>query len=160
MTLVFLAGGLHYVTLGLPGVVYGSTYDRYFFRHAVPEIEAAHRMLAEETGEQPWIVGTSKWAIPAALAFYGPEHWRGRLGARNFFGEDASMWEAWADPERAIGAPVLIVGRRAKDLKRPRVVERMEGLGPIEVRTLERDGVALRKLYYRTARRYLGPSGS
>jgi hypothetical protein len=68
------------------------------------------------------------------------------------------MWEVWADPAQAIGAPVLIVGRRAVDLERARVVERMEGLGPVEVPALERDGVMLRELHYRTASRYLGPA--
>ncbi len=67
------------------------------------------------------------------------------------------MREAWEDPNDATGRPIVLVSRRRTELERKSVVDRLEGLGPIQERTIERDGIALRPLYFRTAQRYRGP---
>ena len=51
----------------------------------------------------------------------------------------------------------MLVFRRRKELERKSVVDRLEGLGPIQEHTIERDGVVLHPLYFRTAQRYRGP---
>ena len=91
------------------------------------------------------------------LTSYGPPAWQDDVGSRHFFGNTASMWEAWEDPNDATGRPIVLVSRRRKELERKSVVDRLEGLGPIQEHTIERDGVALCALYFRTAQRYRGP---
>lgn len=155
--LLFYGLGLHYIALGLPGVPYGKPFDRYFWSYAVPEVEAVRAELARETGADPVVASTTKWSIAASLNFYGPPAWRDRVGSRNLFGKQASMWDTWNPVDDEIGRPMVLVGREELDLKRRKVVTTLEGMGPIERVTLERDGVPLRTLYYRVADRYDGP---
>ena len=66
--LLFYAAGLHYVVLGLPGMGYGSTFDRYFWASTIPTLVRAEAELERETGESPFIAGTSKWSIASILS--------------------------------------------------------------------------------------------
>lgn len=143
--------------LGLPGVPYGSPFTRYFWKGAVPILEQEVERFAAETGQRPMLVGTATWSITAMLTYYGPPAWEDDVGLRHFFGNTASMREAWEDPNDATGRPIVLVSRRRTKLERKSVVDRLEGLGPIQERTIERDGIALRPLYFRTAQRYRGP---
>jgi hypothetical protein len=67
------------------------------------------------------------------------------------------MWDTWNPVDDEVGRPMLLVGRDEDDLEKRGVVATLEGMGPIERVTLERDGVPLRTLYYRVAQRYKGP---
>ena len=155
--LLFYGLGLHYVVLGLPGIPYGSAFDRYFWRESIPEIQRTLARLRAETGREPALGTTSKWSIAAVLSFYGPPEWQDTVGSRHYFGKQASMWNQWNPVTPAIGRPLLLVGRNDADLQEKPVLATLEGVGPIHAVPLERDGVRLRKLHYRTAQRYLGP---
>ncbi len=157
LLLVFYGLGLQYVVTGFPGVPYGSFFDRYFWKEAVPEIQRGLAQLARETGEDPVLGANSKWSVAASLSFYGPPEWQDEILSRHLFGEQASMWSFWNPVEPAVGRPLFLLGRNSWDLMEDNALQTLEDPGPIQEVTLYRDGVPLRNLYYRTTRRYKGP---
>lgn len=148
---------LQHVVIGLPGVPYGRPFDRYFWKQAVPEVERQLERLARETGREPALGSSTKWSIAASLGFYGPPAWQHGILSRHLFGEQASMWSSWNPVAPAVGRPLLLIGRDVEDLSERHVLATLEGAGPVEIVTLHRDGVPLRSLYFRQAKRYRGP---
>lgn len=157
LLLLFYGLGLQHVVLGLPGVPYGRLFDRYFWKEAVPVVERELARLGRTTGETPVLGSNTKWSIAASLSFYGPPEWQSVILSRHLFGEQASMWSFWNPVDPAIGRPLLLLGRDVEDLTEPHVISTLEEAGPVEIATLARDGVPLRRLYFRTAGRYTGP---
>ncbi|HEY3785071.1 MAG TPA: glycosyltransferase family 39 protein [Steroidobacteraceae bacterium] len=153
--LVLYAAGLHYLVLGLPGLVYSRHVElvpvvwRDFARQVVEEAGA----IRQQTGIEPLVVGMDRYMIASELAFYGQD---GRASvsetsSRHLFGLDGLMYEQWFPTERQRGRNLLLVGWSPEDLSGPRIESRVARLGPLQEGTLQRAGIFVRHYYYRAA---------
>lgn len=143
---------LHYFTLGLPGVRttdFGTGYLGW--PELAQELATMERELAAETGQEPILAGTSKWAAAAALAFHHPDRRHDHITAQNLIGMSGSMWEFWFDRDTDPTRPVILFHTRSKLINEEWLEGAVIGLGPLQSRQVKRDGAVIQTLYYRIA---------
>lgn len=158
-TVLAYAGLLHYLVLGLPGVPYPRAAQHYFWREAAAQVDQVAAELRRQTGQQPVVVGMSKWSIASALAFYTGDG-DVQIRSRNLFNDSAAMFELWYPSLAPLARPLLLVGMDRKTLARNRDGDDLglylENPGPIQEVPIRRDGKLLRQLHYRVADGYRG----
>jgi dolichol-phosphate mannosyltransferase len=159
VTLLLIYGaGLHYLTLGLPGLGYGRHIElvpvgwRDLSRRIL-EIAAGVR---RDTGVDPLIVGMDRYAIASELAFYGAEQTKSAVATSSvhLFGGNGLMYERWTPLQAQVGRTLLLVAWDPVDLTGDAVESRAERWGPVEDEVLTRDGQLVRHYYYRVAYNY------
>ena len=156
--LLIYGAGLHYLTLGLPGLGYG----RHIELVPVGWRELSGRVLQiaagvrRETGVDPLIVGMDRYAIASELAFYGGEQTQSPVATSSvhLFGGIGLMYERWTPPQAQVGRTLLLVAWDPRDLAGNAVESRAERLGPVEDEVLIHDGQVVRHYYYRVAYNY------
>lgn len=160
--LFLYAFALHYVVLGIPGIPYVGFSEHYFWREATHEVEQIVEAVQHQTGQKPIVVGMSRWSVATSLAFYNKSE-RGQpmdIRSRNLFGDKAAMYDFWYPSEPPTNRPIVLVGMIPKELERNRQDNEISPMlvqpGPIQERTILRDGKPLRKIYYRIAQGYRG----
>jgi dolichol-phosphate mannosyltransferase len=151
---------LHYVVLGIPGIPYCVLSEHYFWREATKEIEQVVAEVRQGTGQEPIVVGMSKWSIASSLAFYNRSGKPMEIRSRNLFGDSGAMYDFWYPSEPPTSRPIILVGMRSHELARTRRIPDIDRMlvqpGPIREQVAMRDGKPLRRVYYRIARGYLG----
>ncbi|MGC1521239.1 MAG: glycosyltransferase family 39 protein, partial [Steroidobacteraceae bacterium] len=153
-TLLICAAGLHYLTLGLPGVGYGKHTELIpvGWRELSLRISAAAARVRAETGGEPLLVGMDRYAIASELAFYAdPPR---ETSSAHLFGGVGLMYERWTPPELQEGRTLLLVAWDARDLTGGAVLSHAERWGPIEDEVLSRGGHVIRHYYHRVAYNY------
>ncbi|TVS13442.1 MAG: glycosyltransferase [Wenzhouxiangella sp.] len=143
---------LHYFTLGLPGVRttdFGTGYLGW--PELAQELAEMEQALAAETGQQPILAGTSKWANAAALAFHHPDGHHDNITAQNLIGMSGSMWEFWFDRDTDPTRPVILFNTSSKLIDEEWLEQAVIGLGPLRSRQVKRDGEVIQTLWYRIA---------
>jgi dolichol-phosphate mannosyltransferase len=156
MLLIFGAG-LHYLVLGLPGLGYGKHNEllpvgwRDFSRRI--ETTAA---IVRAAGVDPLIVGMDRYATASELAFYGVERTRSPIetSSAHLFGGIGLMYERWTPPGLQEGRTLLLIAWDPRELEGSAVESHVERLGPVEQGELSRDGVPVRRYFYRLAYNY------
>ena len=163
VTMSFYAFALHYAVLGVPGAPYPSFTKHYFWREATSEIEQIAKNVRENTGQEPIIVGMSRWSIASSLSFYNRNENRMDIYSQNLFvglyGANPSMHDLWYPPPIPSTRPVILVGMDNESLECAREKDLDPMLyhpGAIEYFEIMRDGKPLRRVYYRIAEGYLG----
>ncbi|TVQ38325.1 MAG: glycosyltransferase [Wenzhouxiangella sp.] len=153
LVLVILYGMLlHYFTLGLPGLRTADFDSGYLgWQETAQAVAQIEQEVAERTGRDPIVAGTSKWAVSAALAFHHPEGRHDHITAQNIIGMSGSMWEFWFDEDTDPGRPVILVNYSSKLIDEDWLELALIGLGPLEQARIMRDGEVIRTLYYRIA---------
>jgi dolichol-phosphate mannosyltransferase len=150
---------LHYVVLGIPGIPYKFLSEHYFWREATSEIEQVVAEVRQRTGQEPIVVGMSKWSVAAALSFYNRREPM-EIRSRNLFGDTAAMYDFWYPSEPPTSRPIILVGMRKHEVARTRRIHDIDRMlvqpGPIREQVATRDGNPLRRVYYRIAQGYLG----
>ena len=165
ITCIFLyAFVLHYVVVGIPGVPYYLFTEHYFWRETAAEIRQISEEVKNQTGEEPIIVGMSKWSVASALYFYTYD---GNapldIRSRNMFSVSGAMYDFWFPSQGPTDRPIIQVGMKRHHLEKvPPItqgieVERMlDHPGAIESRVIERYGIPLRLVYYRISQGFKG----
>ncbi|HEX8873216.1 MAG TPA: glycosyltransferase family 39 protein [Nitrosospira sp.] len=154
---------LHYLVLGIPGIPYQGVYEgfpeHYFWREATQGIEEVADEVRKQTGQEPIVVGMSKWSIAAVLTFYN----RGKpmeIRSRNMFGDSGAMYDFWYPSEPPTTRPIILVGMWPENLERTRynndIGKMLVDPGPVQDREIVHNGKPLRQVYYRIAHGYLG----
>jgi dolichol-phosphate mannosyltransferase len=160
VTMFLYAFALHYAVLGVPGAPYPSFTKHYFWREATSEIEQVVQEVRESTGQEPIIIGMSRWSVASALSFYNRSENRMEIYSRNLFGDESSMYDLWAPAPGPTTRPVILVGMSYKHLERSRAGRDLDPMldhpGPIQYREVIRDQKPIRRIYYRIAEGYLG----
>ncbi len=161
--LLSYALALHYVTLGIPGIPYPAVMQHYFWKETTAEIEHIVDEVRRQTGQEPLVVGMSKWSVASAVAFYNhPAEAPFEIQSRNLFNDSAAMYEFWYPSTEPMQRPIILVGMKPKHLEQDRegrdIAEMLDQAGPIQQKIILRDGKPLRFLYYRIAQGYLGSS--
>ena len=150
LSLVAFGFGLHYISIGLPGVHWQPNRLGYM---GWPELaRAVHTLetgIEAETGKRPVIAGMAKWGIPAALAFHDVDGRRDNITARNLVGMSGSQWERWFDPDTDPTRPVLLVSHESKLIDEDWLEAALIGLGPLKTTTVYRDDMPIQTLHYR-----------
>lgn len=161
---LFLYGfAMHFLVLGIPGIPYqaiGQGFpEHYFWREAATDIEQIVEEVRQETGQEPIVVGMSKWSVASVLTFYN----RGRpmeIRSRNMFGDSGAMYDFWYPSEPPTARPIILVGMEADSLERTRQNRDIGAMlvdpGPVKDLAIVQDGKPLRNVYYRIAHGYVG----
>jgi len=142
--------GLHYVSIGLPGVQWQPNRLGYM---GWPELaEAVHRIesrIEADTGRRPVVAGMAKWGIAAALTFHDVDGRVENITARNLVGMSGSQWERWFDLDTDPNRPVLLVSHEPKLIDEDWLELALIGLGPLRSVDVQRDGMPIQRLYFR-----------
>lgn len=153
---------LHYVVLGIPGIPYHLFTEHYFWRETADEIKEIAAEVKQQTGQDPIIVGMSKWAVASALYFYthGDQL---DIRSRNMFGDSGAMYEYWLPSKGSSDRPIIQVGMKRRHLEKIRskttdVSPMLVNPGAIEYRVIERYGTPVRRVYYRISQGFKGAS--
>lgn len=150
LSLAIAGLGLHYITLGLPGIGWHPNRLGYM---GWPELAAeVHRLetrIEQETGRRPIVAGMAKWGIAAALSFYDVDGRRDNITARNLVGMSGSQWELWFDRDTDPDRPVLLVSHEPKLIDEAWLELALVDLGPLQTITVFRDDKPIQRLYYR-----------
>ena len=159
LTLLY-AIGLHYLSLGLPGVGYSQRMELLpvGWKDLGAQVRVAERSATQSLGSPPLMVGMDRYFTSSELAFYVDEKSNERVSGLNLFGYIGLMYGYWSPPEKQVGRPLLIVAFRKSDLELKSILERTEGLGPIQEGMITRNGSPVRPFFFREARSYLGPN--
>jgi len=151
---------LHYVVLGIPGIPYQLLTEHYFWREAATEIKQIVQEVRSQTGEEPIVVGMSKWSVASALTFYTHNDAKLEVRSRNMFGESGAMYEFWFPSEPPTQRPIIQVGMKRRHLEQtPSGVDvktMLDHPGNIEYRVIERYGTPVRRVYYRVSEGFKG----
>ncbi|MCA9499162.1 MAG: glycosyltransferase family 39 protein [Nitrospira sp.] len=162
MTTLLFATLLHYLVLGLPGVPYVNFLGKiYFWDEASMVVERLEDDLRRKTGQEPMIIGMTKFSVASSLAFYDRDGGAMDIRSRNTFGRSAVMYDLWFPSQPSTTRPIILVGANRQDLDEhhwngPNFNTMLHYLGPILSQEVLRDGKLLRHVYYRIAQGYLG----
>jgi dolichol-phosphate mannosyltransferase len=156
------AAGLHYLSLGLPGVGYSKRMEilPVGWDDLARQIHAAEIDAVKSAGAAPLLVGLDRYFISSELAFYVDKTAFERVAGLDLFGGLGLMYGYWSPPLQQVGRPLLMVSFRESDLELKVIQERTSGLGPIQKGMITRNGSPVRPFYYRVARAYLGPGAA
>lgn len=142
--------GLHYVSLGLPGIGWQPNRLGYMgWPELAVEVHRLESGIEAETGQRPIVAGMAKWGISAALSFHDVDGRRDNITARNLVGMGGSQWELWFDPETNPNQPVLLVSHEPKLIDEEWLERALIGLGPLQTRVITRNGMPIQVLHYR-----------
>ncbi|HET7061084.1 MAG TPA: glycosyltransferase family 39 protein [Nitrosospira sp.] len=161
--LFLYAFSMHYLVLGIPGIPYQGIYkgfpEHYFWREATKGVEQIAEEVRQETGQEPIVVGMSKWSVASIMSFYN----RGKpmeIRSRNMFGDSGAMYDFWYPSEPPTARPIILVGMWPHNLERTRedrdIGTMLVEPGPVKDRAISQDGKPLRNVYYRVAHGYVG----
>ena len=151
-SLILVGAGMHYVALGLPGVPWQEHRLGYLgWPEIAAEVGELERELEERTGRRPVVAGLAKWGIAAALSFHDVDGRRDNITARNLIGMGGSQWERWFDRDTDPTRPVLLVSHETKVITKPWLEDALIGLGPLQTRSVERNGKTIQQMYWRVA---------
>ena len=150
LSLVAVGFGLHYATLGLPGIQAQPNRLGYMgWPELAREVHVIESQLEASSGKRPVVAGMAKWGIAAALSFHDVDGRRENITARNLVGMSGSQWERWFDPSCDPERPVLLVSHEPKLIDETWLERALIDLGPLEKSTVYRDGMPIQTLYYR-----------
>ena len=161
ITVLFYAFVLHYVVLGIPGVPYPASITKhYFWRETTLEIEKIVNDVRQKTGQEPIVVGMSKWSVASSLLFYNKNNNSMDIRSRNMFNDSGAMFEIWDPSGLPSTRPIVMVSMKRNRLEHTRLGDDFNQIldrpGPILHRSIMRNNKELREVYYRVAKGYLG----
>ena len=118
LTAFFYAFVLHYVVLGIPGISYPTSITKHYFWHeATVEIEKIADDIRQKTGQEPIVVGMSKWSVASSMLFYNKGKNIMDIRSRNMFGDTGSMFEFWSPSQLPSTRPIIMVSMKRNRLE-------------------------------------------
>ena len=160
--LILYAAGLYFLVVGLPGFGYSQRMEvmPVGWRDFGQQINAIAQDLGEAAGADPLIVGMDRYAIASEVAFYatGEATAIPETSGAHLFERTALMYARWVPTNLQVGRTLLLVAWEEQDLTNQCVEARAEHLGPLQSRVLMRDGMVVRRYYYRAAYGYRSSS--
>lgn len=156
--LVVYAAGLHFLVLGLPGLGYGEQMELMpvGWRDLGQQVNRIAKEVGQVTGAEPLIVGMDRYAIASEVAFYAVDDaaMAPETSSAQLFGWTGLMYERWIPIEAQAGRTLLLVTWKPQDLEDSCVESHAQYLGPLQTGILMRDGIVIRRYYYRVAYGY------
>ncbi|MBB5348852.1 glycosyltransferase family 39 protein [Desulfoprunum benzoelyticum] len=158
--------GLHYFSLGLPGVPGFRGPFMMGWRQLAVEVDRIVERVEGKTGATPLVVGMDPYPIASALTFYRRDagsHGAGRHGdvaaggdtlAWHVFGWKGLMYGFWFPPAALEGRDMLLVAKDREPMRNAyfqRYVTKVHNVRQIPV---DKNGAPLTIYYYRLVRGY------
>jgi len=158
--------GLHYFSLGLPGVPNFRGPFMMGWRQLAAEVDRLVGRVERKTGAAPLVVGMDPYPIASALTFYrrdGGSDDAGRQGdaaaggdtlAWHVFGWKGLMYAFWFPPAALAGRDMLLVAKDREPMRNAyfqRYVTKVHNVRQIPV---DNNGAPLTIYYYRLVRGY------
>ncbi len=158
--LLLYGAGLHYLTLGFPGVPYFRESLGVGMQDLAVQVERIIGKNERITGETPLVVCMDKDRLAGWISFYRVKGIKqgapGRLKEKalrvsggHFFGKNSKMYRYWFPPEAEEGRSLLLIGRKRDDLSGSRVKDRSLRLGEIGELPFRKNGKPAGRFYYR-----------
>jgi dolichol-phosphate mannosyltransferase len=156
--LALYAVGWIYLVFGIPAVGYSEHTELLpvGWRDFAHQVDGLADEVRARLGNRLLIVGMDRYAIASELTFYSNDPARaiGDVSSGHLFGYLGLMYEQWFPLELQAGRPLLLVAWNAADIADPQVAVHSVGLEPIQTGTLTRDGVPIRRYFYRVVGSY------
>jgi dolichol-phosphate mannosyltransferase len=153
--LVLYAAGLYFLVVGLPGIGYSARMEvmPIGWRDFGQQVNTIARDIGHAAGAEPLIVGMDRYAIASEVAFYatGDASAVPETSGAHLFERTALMYARWVPTGLQVGRTLLLVAWEEQDLVNQCVESRAEHLGPLQSGALMRDGLVVRRYYYRVA---------
>lgn len=159
------AAGLHYITLGLPGVplVRGPFLEGW--PQLARQVDKIVERFEEETGERPLVVGMDFYQIASSLAFYRTCNARVLPTAErrraidetlswHVFGWKGLMYAYWFPPESLDGRSMLLISKDAETQRNDYFKWYVRKIHNVRGIFIEKNGEVLGEYYYRLVRGY------
>ncbi len=157
--------GLHYITLGLPGVPLGQGPFLNGWPELARQVDMIVARVENQTGRRPLVVGMDKYQIASSLAFYRSHNAGDPSGSErkraieetlswHVFGWKGLMYAYWFPPAGLDGRDMLLVSAKktAQDNEYfQRYVRRTHNVREIRI---EKNGVIINRYYSRLVRGY------
>ena len=152
--------GLHYVTLGLPGVGYPSNFAalpfawKEFGRLAAEIEEDVEDLVMDE----PLRIGMDKYFLSSLMAFYDPVDNDGaeNSGGRGVvvLGADSLMYDVWFPARRQEGRSIILFALNPEDLSKPAIEARFALMEPVREQAIYKRSTLVGRFYYRIGHNY------
>lgn len=154
--MLFYGAGLHYITLGVPGVGYPSKFRLPVgWEELGEEVTRLDHELERETGFECLLIGLDRYFITSQLAYYDREDGvREAVGRHLVNGRTSLMYERWFEGSALRGMPAVLVTFDRRKLTDRELEARFDRLGPIESREVVRGGRVVGSFYYRAGYGY------
>jgi dolichol-phosphate mannosyltransferase len=157
--------GLHYVSVGLPGISHPPGPFLIGWDELAGEIERTLDEYEENTGRRPIVVGMDPYQIASGLAFYrtkravNADSRELRRGVEetvgwHLFGWNSLMYRYWAEPRDFVGRDILAVASNDVRVEYPYYQNHMLGMNNIHPLDAKRDGQPVRRFYVRLLKGY------
>ncbi len=163
--MLLYAAGLHYITLGLPGV----PLIRGPFLNGWPElarqVDAVVARVEQKTGQRPLVVGMDFYQIASSLAFYRSHNGDRPLESErnraidetlswHVFGWKGLMYNYWFPPASLEGRDLLLIASSEKSLRNDYFKRYVRNTHNVRQLPLEKNGEVVSQYYYRLVRGY------
>jgi dolichol-phosphate mannosyltransferase len=149
----------NYFSLGSPGFPMSATRAFGPWRLLAERVGQIEKVLADETGSEPVIVGMDKYMISSETSFYhfSDDDGTKNTGGPHFFGGRSLMWEFWLPRSQAVGKNFLMIDFDRKRLMNPSLSQYFSSIGEVVSETLETDGRIVGSFYWRVGYDYRSP---
>ncbi|MBX3640746.1 MAG: glycosyltransferase family 39 protein [Nitrosomonas sp.] len=153
---------LHYLVLGIPGIPYSLFTQHYFWRETTAVVAQITDTVRQQTGQEPIIVGMSKWSIASSLYFYNHAHRNLDIRSRNLFGDTSAMYDYWFPAQPPTTRPIIQIAMKPLRLDHIREGDNLPlknmliEPGEIQRCVVERNTIPLRHVYYRISNGFKG----
>jgi len=151
--ILLTVAGLHYFTLGLPGVPNLRGPFMMGWRELAAAVDRVVAQVEHKTGTLPLVVGMDPYPIASALTFYRRAT-EGDTLAWHVFGWKGLMYGFWFPPAGLEGRDMLLVAKDPETMRNAyfqRYVNRVHNVRQIPV---DKNGAPLTVYHYRLARGY------
>jgi len=163
--LLLYGAGLHYLSLGIPGIPFPSRMLGQGCHDISCQVEEIVEEIEDASGMRPLVVGMDGDVISSWLAFYRGKcrrpagDYRSNLGAyetagEHLFGAVSGMYLFWFPREEQAGKTMVLVGDERKELTGPKIYIRIKNGGKIEELTAKAKGRTILRSYYRIVQGY------
>jgi len=151
--MLLTAAGLHYFTLGLPGVPNLRGPFMMGWRELAAAIDRVVAQVEHKTGTRPLVVGMDPYPIASTLTFYR----RGAEGdtlAWHVFGWKGLMYGFWFPPAGLEGRDMLLVAKDREAMRNAYFQRYVNKVYNVRTIPVDKNGAPLTVYHYRLARGY------
>jgi dolichol-phosphate mannosyltransferase len=152
--------GLHYLSLGLPGIPFRNGTFLFGGDDLAGQVEQAVKQVESERGRSPVVIGMDKYRIASGLAYYRTrraEHMApapfgvqvAETTGRHLFNMESLMYSFWHPPESLAGRDILAISERREYLATPMFSGMGRGFGEIRPLPVKKHGKSAGVFYYR-----------
>ena len=163
--LLLYGAGLHYLSLGIPGIPFPSRMLGQGYHDISCQVEAIVEEIEDASRMRPLVVEMDGDVNNSWLAFY-----RGKCGRRaggyrsnsgayetagtHLFSGVSGMYLFWFPREEQAGKTMVLVGDEREELAEPKIYIRIKSGGKIKELTAKAKGRTIRRNYYRIVEGY------